>query len=124
MKFVSGIKRKGRWSKDYRDSESERENTAPTLGLVSEQKQKFKRSTKNARYSSPSAGDVSLEGRVANAASKESRRSRLRRGGSKILSILKLGRGSGKLTLAFGLSPKLMVWAEATDRPWYHHVKP
>lgn len=100
MKFVSGIKRKGRWSKDYRDSESERENAAPTLGLVSEQKQKFKRGTKNARYSSPSAGNVSLEGCAANAASKESRRSRLRRGGSKILSILKLGRGSGKLTLA------------------------
>lgn len=99
MKFVSGIKRKGRWSKDYRDSDSERENTAPTSGPVSEQKQKFKRSTKNARNNSPSAEQlvgVSLEGHAANAASKESRRSRLRRGGSKILSILKLGRGSGK----------------------------
>jgi hypothetical protein len=127
MRFVSGIKRKGRWSKDYRDSESERENAAPISGSVGEHVQKFKRNTKNPRHSSPSTdllGGISLEGQAVHGASKESRRARLRRGGSKILSIFGLGKSNGKARSRIKANLKLMLLAEATGQPWYRHLGP
>ena len=126
MKFVSGIKRKGRWSKDYRDSESKRKNAAPISSPVGEQVQKFKRSTKNARHSNPSAdllGGISLEGHTVHAASRESRRARLRRGGSKILSIFGLRKSNGKTHSHMNANLKLILSAEGKNQPWYHHLE-